>query len=314
MSSSSSGKNSQLSLIDQHPTVFDKRRIEKIISSHSNPLEVDDITYQHSVLCQTCLPYRDPGKDIIIWERRQGAVSLLIEAGRAYHPAIDDYEQIGLPYGPKARIILMYLNQLAIRTKSPIVDVEETITSFIKRLDLDTGGKTINAVKEQIRRLAACHMSITFTGQRGAPTIKTPIIEAYDAWYADEEKHKVPWSSTICLGQKFFESLMDHAVPLDERHIAILSGNAMALDIYSWLAQRLHRVNIHQPQFVAWQNLKEQFGANYSSMRKFKQVFRKTLHSVLQCYNTAKIQEKDNKGFYLRQSPPPVPIKLLSLG
>ena len=30
----------------------------------------DDIVYQHSVLCQTILPYRDPGPDVRKWERR----------------------------------------------------------------------------------------------------------------------------------------------------------------------------------------------------------------------------------------------------
>jgi len=46
----------------------------------------DQIGYQHTVLCQTSMPYRDPGKAVREWEREQGAVSLRLEAGHAQHP------------------------------------------------------------------------------------------------------------------------------------------------------------------------------------------------------------------------------------
>jgi hypothetical protein len=51
----------------------------------------------------------------------------------------------------------------------------------------------------------------------------------------------------------------------------------MALEIYTWLVQRLHQTDPSKPPFVSWQNLKEQFGNGYGEMWKFKQVFRKTL-------------------------------------
>ena len=38
----------------------------------------------------------------------------------------------------------------------------------------------------------------------------------------------------------------------------------MGLDIYTWLAQRLHRVNPSKPQFIPWPRLHEQFGQNYA--------------------------------------------------
>src|SRR5690242_14618356 len=44
--------------------------------------EGSEVGYLHSVLCQTSLPYRNPGNDVREWERRQGGASLLVEAGR----------------------------------------------------------------------------------------------------------------------------------------------------------------------------------------------------------------------------------------
>ena len=57
----------------------------------SDPFLVDPsndgpILYQHSVLCQTCLPYRDPGATVRTWERVNGVVSLLLAAGQAFNP------------------------------------------------------------------------------------------------------------------------------------------------------------------------------------------------------------------------------------
>jgi hypothetical protein len=35
----------------------------------------EEITYQHTVLCQTCLPYRNQGAQTV-WEKEQGRVAL----------------------------------------------------------------------------------------------------------------------------------------------------------------------------------------------------------------------------------------------
>jgi hypothetical protein len=87
----------------------------------------------------------------------------------------------------------------------------------------------------------------------------------------------------------------------------------MALDIYAWLAQRLHRIEQGKPQFVAWQNLKDQFGQGYKEMKKFKEVFRKTLMVVRTQYQSARIEEDTNKGFLLYCSPTPIPSKTILL-
>jgi hypothetical protein len=70
----------------------------------------------------------------------------------------------------------------------------------------------------------------------------------------------------------------------------------MALDIYSWLAQRLHRIEPGKPQTVSWLSLHGQFGQGYNPERidKFRQVFRVALGKVLRVYRTARME--DSKG------------------
>jgi hypothetical protein len=68
----------------------------------SKPETDDDLCFQHTIFCQTGLPYRDPGKDVRRWERRQGSASVLITAGEAQNPQTHEWVWVGLPWGAKA--------------------------------------------------------------------------------------------------------------------------------------------------------------------------------------------------------------------
>jgi hypothetical protein len=106
-------------------TPVQRRRLKGSIRINDTP--ADRIAYQHTVLCQTSLPYRDPGQ-ARIWERRQGAVSLSLEAGRVRDPATQRFVDVGLPYGSRPRLILAHLNREALLHDSPRIEVESRLT------------------------------------------------------------------------------------------------------------------------------------------------------------------------------------------
>jgi len=141
-------------------TLVQKRAMESSIDIALYPPE--DIAYQHTVFCQTCLPYRNPGDEVRVWERKQGQVLLRVEAGAALNPETDSFIELGLPFGPKSRLILSHLNSEAIKTGSPVIEVEKHFTGFVKRLidPLKSGrsspnGREINIFKTQLSALAA---------------------------------------------------------------------------------------------------------------------------------------------------------------
>lgn len=88
------------------------------------PDEPASILYQHTVLAQTCFPYRDPGPDVRVWERRNGHAHLKIIAGEAMHPEKGRLVELGLPFGAKPRLILAHMNAEALRTGSPEIEME----------------------------------------------------------------------------------------------------------------------------------------------------------------------------------------------
>lgn len=266
----------------------------------------DSILYQHTVLCQAGLPYRNPGDEVRSWERTQGRASLRMRAGEAFHPATREWVEIGLPFGPKPRLVLAHLNSEALRTGSPTIEVEDSLTAFAKRLGLAGHGRDLRVIKDQLARLSAAEirLAVAYDDNR-ARQVNAHIVGEFDLWFPKNERQRVLWPTVVVLDQRYFESLQQHAVPLHPEALGALSHSAMGLDLYAWLAQRLHRIKPGQPQFVSWKALKDQFGWHYERMRKFREVFSVTLRKVLTQYPGARI-EADERGLTLYHSSPPV--------
>lgn len=269
----------------------------------------DEILFQHTVFCQTVLPYRDPGPEVRTWERQQGNVKLFIEAGKAYDPATEHLEQIGLPYGPAARLILCHLNTEALRTGCPIIKVQGSMTAFVARLHgFSPDGRQIRKFKDQLTRLASALIRLVAAHDTHAVQVNTQIVTAFNVWEEYFKGERFLFPREIRLSTDYFESLQAHAVPLDERAVTALAHSAMSLDVYCWLAQRLHRVDPQRGQFIPWTALHEQFGQGYQEIRKFRRDFKTMLNQVLSQYREARVKT-DKGGLLLGHSPPPVPSR-----
>lgn len=83
-----------------------------------------------------------------------------------------------------------------------------------------------------------------------------------------------------------------------------LKGSALALDVYSWLAHRLCRINAEAVK-VSWRSLREQFGQEYADYGNFKKAFRQALRQVLALYPDARVEEEPG-GLVLKPSRPPL--------
>lgn len=292
-------------------TPIQNRIHESQLSMFMNKADAKDAMFLHSVLCQAFLPYRDPKANF--YERKQGKAVLLLESAKVLDDKTGSYVDYGLPYGARARLILAYANTQAVKTQSPIVSLESCLHAFLKTLGWGTDGRTRRGVEEQIKRILGTQIKVGFVQDReGGKRVKSStlqLITEYDLWYADSEDQKSMFPSFIKFSENYFHSLMEHAIPLDERALAALSHNALAIDIYCWLAQRLHRVPFGKPQFITWAALKDQFGHGYKTMKKFKESFRSRLKLARSQYIEAKIEEDLNKGFYLHNSNSPIPQK-----
>lgn len=263
------------------------------------------VQFAHVVFAQTGLPYRNPGEDVREWERANGAARLKVLAGEAMHPESGEFVPLGLPFGPKPRLILAHLNGEALRQGSPEIEVGDSLSAFVKRLRLDPKGRNITAIKDQLARLSASSIRLGYVRDGRAVTVNSQIVTAFDLWFPKVEGQRVLWPSTVRLSADYFDSLTASAVPLHEEALAALSGSAMALDVYAWLAHRLHRIEPGKPVRLYWTTLQEQFGGDYARVRDFRRVFSQTVRDVHSQYRGANV-ELDAKGMLLRHSQPPV--------
>lgn len=273
----------------------------------------EDLTFQHSVLTQTSLPTSKPPEGTRVWERQQGRARLRVEAGSVLDPKTGLYVEPGLPYGPKARLLLMHLNSEAVRRQSPIIPVEDSMTAFFRRLmGKSMDGREVRRLKFQLSALAAAQFRMGVSENDRAFQVNTQVVTAFELWLEREEGQRVLWPSSLKLSLDYFDSLTRFAVPLDERAIAALAHSALALDIYCWLAQRLHRIPLGKPQLVPWSALYDQFGQGYAELRFFRRDFLRLLAQVKTAYPSAHL-DATSKGLFLETSLPPVPRRLIAL-
>jgi len=288
--------------------------VVKTPARNHSPDDQSDLCYQHSIFCQMRLPYRNPG-DASSWTRRQGDRILTIEAGHKTDPATGEDTPAEIPWGTKARLILAHVNGEALRQSSPEIEVGKTLYAFVKRITrCHANGREMKVFNDQLTNLGAA--TIYFKFRNDSPSEhrlqkrRCMVIAGVEVW-AKKGRSIYAWNSHLHLSHEYFESLKEHAVPLNEAALAELSQNAMALDVYAWLAERLHRIHPPTPAFIPWPGLQEQFGDGYQRMDNFKSRFAEVLKRVQAQYQRAQI-ELNGKGMIAHHSAPPVAKRLFA--
>ena len=92
---------------------------------------------------------------------------------------------------------------------------------------------------------------------------------------------------TARLSEMFFEQLQKHSVPLEEAAIKAINNNSMALDLYCWLAYRLHVLTLPRP--ITWKALHAQFGGGFMRLDHFRSKFLENLALAMAVYPEAKV-------------------------
>ena len=177
-------------------------------------------------------------------------------------------------------------------------------------MGLSAGGETARALRDQARRISACHIKFFWSaanGQgRGGDRFKKGSIVTDGFFFREEEaedRQGLLFDDVVTLDETFYEALRDHPVPLLESAIKQLKEKSLALDVYIWLAYRLH--SLKQPTPISWASLFAQFGTGFRLSRQFKPYFLESLGAATAAYPDAKIEVGD-VGIVMHPSRPPV--------
>lgn len=260
------------------------------------------IGIMHAGFAMTALPHKDI--EATQWVRQGGNVKLLVESG-----SDGDLKPVGLPFGSIARMILLYLQTEAVKTRSREIELGRSMNQWLQVMGVDNGGKTYKLVREQSKRLSLCRLTFyriheNLTQITNGSFVRDAILPTSDADQLNL------WRESVRLDEGFYQSLIDHPMPVREAAIRELGARSMAIDVYIWLAYRLH--SIERAVSISWPALYQQFGAGYRQLRQFRAKFKEPLALALAAYPEARVSA-DEDGLTLFPSAPPVPPRALSV-
>ena len=211
-----------------------------------------DLGFMARLLALCSLPRTNPGQRYR-YVRRNGPYTLVMSA-----TGINK-----LPYGNLPRLLLAWVSTEAVRTQSRELVLGRSLSEFMRALGLEPVGGVRTRLRNQMRRLFSAHVSLVYEDKRGMVIAGSQVADRAELWW-NERKPDEPslWQSKIELGEKFFNEIISHPVPIDMNTLTALKRSSLGLDLYLWTAYRTF--TLRAPQRLSWPHLYRQFGADPS--------------------------------------------------
>lgn len=249
------------------------------------------------------LPHSDPNAPV--WVRRNGLKALLVQGGYKIDPKDKTGKKavyVGIPYGPKARLILFYLMTEAKITKSRRIFLGDSFNSFLEAIGSSkNGGKKTgrDAVKKQLERIltASFYTTENATFEDVDYFAKSPTYRftgEASLWFSKKSPDQMAlWDSYIDLSPEFFESITKSAIPLDWDVLLKLKNSALEIDLYALLTYEAARIGKSgKGRFIPWAALQDQFGGSYGNVKDFAKKARSALSKIKKLYPELKLGKR----------------------
>lgn len=315
-------------------TIFDS--VQYVMSEPALP------AFLHSALCAMSFPVRRPKDEFAPIIRRDGAYSLVIRPIDRMQMVDGELvpRKIGVPFGVHARLVLLFIMTEAVKTRSREIFLGKSFSDWLRRMGItntSSGGArgTRNLVQDQIDRLMSCEWTMRWDAEiatvadegrpkgrgRARSTSGTKTISAFAVndmrlvnQYAGVSSADGEFVSRFVLSEAFYENLIRHAVPLNERAFVALRKSATQIDLYTYLAYRLPRIRPGDEVRLKWEDLSQHLGNQTSAVFKFRQTVRRSWEEVSGVYQQARhAVDFDDLLIRLRHAEPPTDGHMLSI-
>jgi hypothetical protein len=169
---------------------------------------------------------------------------------------------------------LFWITTEAVRTKSPRIELGNSLAKFMEELGLDPyqGGKRsdVKRLQEQMKRLFKSTISFT-QSSRGYSWIDMQVAPKGMLWWDGKKPTQTTlFENWIHLGEDFFKAITSSPVPVDMRILKALKRSPLALDFYSWATYTAYQTQqTGQSRSISWELLHEQFGSEYKETKDF---------------------------------------------
>ena len=160
------------------------------------------------------------------------------------------------------RLLLAWVCTEAVQTQSRVLVLGGSVAEFMRKLDIySSSGEKYTRLREQMQRLFNVHVQLIYEDAHGEVSINSLVADRTELWWNPKHPNERSlWESKIELGEKFFEEIISHPVPLDMNTLKALKRSSLGLDWYLWLTYRVF--SLKRPLRLTWPSLYRQFGAN----------------------------------------------------
>ena len=225
-----------------------------------------DLGFMARMMALCSLPRTNPGERIR-YKRINGPYTLYMTAGGGCK----------LPYGNLPRLLLAWVCTEAVRTQSRKLVLGKSLSDFMRTLGIyNSGGNPQTRLRNQMKRLFTAHVQLIYEDEHGEARVSSSVADRTEFWW-NERKPDEPtlWESKIELGEKFFQEIISHPVPIDMNTLTALKRCSLGLDLYLWLTYRTFA--LRTPQRLTWRQLYRQFGTDPAKAndKRIVKIFRR---------------------------------------
>ena len=165
-----------------------------------------------------------------------------------------------LPFGNLPRLLMAWLCSEAVRTQSRVLILGKSLSDFMRALGVySSSGEKHIRLRNQMNRLFGCTVSMIYEDEHGKQFVSSLIAERGEFWWSKPDEPML-WESKIELGEKFYNEIINHPVPLNLNTLKALKRSPLGLDLYLWLVYRTF--TLRAPLRLTWRLLYGQFGAH----------------------------------------------------
>ena len=266
-----------------------------------------DLGFMVRLLALCSLPRTNPGQQKE-YKRVNGPFTLYMIAGGGNK----------LPYGNFPRLLLAWVCTEAVRTQSRVLILGDSLSAFMRSVGVyNSGGSVRSRIQEQMRRLFNAYVQLVYQDEHGEASVNSLVADRTEFWWNPKRPDdRTLWESKIELGEKFFEEIIRHPVPLDLHTLKALKRSSLGLDLYLWLTYRTF--GLKRPLRLTWPQLYRQFGADptksgdASTVNNFRAKCLRELKKIKRSWPDLHYQTVKG-AFILKPSPPripPMPLRL----
>ena len=212
-----------------------------------------DLGFMARLMALCSLPRTNPGNQHQ-YKRVNGPAKLILSRTGEYK----------LPYGNLPRLLLAWISTEAVRTQSRELILGDSLSEFMRELGVySNSGRVHTRLRNQMNRLFNSHVRLIHEHEHGERFVSSAIADRGEFWWNERKPdERSLWQSKIELGERFFNEVIHHPVPLDMNTLKALKRSPLGLDLYMWAVYRTF--SLTRPLPLSWRKLYRQLGVDPS--------------------------------------------------